>query len=213
MTKRDFFKKIFSPIVGFNLLGMVLFGVLVWFGSQKWMRVFTHHGEAIEVPSLTGMNVSEAEEALKELDLLCEVVDSVYDSSKPAGIIMEQKPGTGSMVKGGRSIYLTINKSAADFKPLPNIIHNRDVQQARQILMQNKFIVGGTEYAAGDKDMVIGVKQNGREVRNGQMISPELPLTLVVGNTIQESNENSETYSDYDDEEDWGIGVDWEYGL
>ncbi len=206
MAKSNFVKKLFSPMVVINVLALVTFGVVLWFGSQMWMNHFTHHGEGIEVPDLVGNKVLEAQQALTELELEGVVVDSVYDKTKLAGTILEQKPLAGATVKRGRQVYLTVNKRTMDKQPLPRIIGNCSAHQAREILVKNGFIVGNIEYIYGEKDMLLGIKANGANLTNGQMISPDSPLTLVVGNDMVESNEYSEDYDEMNDDDVWD---DW----
>lgn len=205
---KNLIKKLTSPMVVLNLLAIILFTVLLWFGSQKWMDWFTHHGEGIEVPELIGQRVSDAQFQLDDLDLHGVIVDSVYDKSKPAGTVLEQKPDAGSQVKRGRQIYLTVNKSAMDKQPLPNIIGNCTLHQAREILTKNGFTVGSTEYIYGDKNMLLGIKAGGMNVYNGQRISPDTPLTLVVGDSMTESDELSQSY---DEMGEWGTEDDGEW--
>lgn len=206
MAKSNFIKKLFSPMVIINILALVLFFVVLWFGSQMWMSYFTHHGEGIEVPDVVGERVVDAHTALNNLELEGVVIDSVYDKHKPAGTILDQKPTAGALVKRGRQIYLTVNKRQMDKQNLPSIIGNCTLHQAREILTKNGFIVGNTEYTYGEKDMLLGIKANGLNLRNGQLISPENPLTLVVGNDMVESNEYDEDYNDMNSEDVWD---DW----
>lgn len=201
MAKSKFIKKLTSPIVVLNILALLVFCLLLWFGSQIWMNYYTHHGEGIEVPELVGMKVIDAEAELEDLQLEALIVDSIYDKQKPAGIILDQKPVAGATVKSGRQIYLIVNKNAMDKQPLPSIIGNCTQQQAREILYKNGFIVSNTEYSYGERDMVLGVKANGLSIHNGQYISPDKPLTLVVGQNMMESNEYSRDYEDINAED------------
>ncbi len=213
MAKHNWMQKLTSPSVVLNLLALVLFGVLLWFGSQEWMNWFTHHGEGIEVPDVIGQRIMDAEDELTELKLEGVVVDSVFDKSKPAGTVLDQKPQAGALVKSGRQVYLTVNKNAMDKQPLPSIIGNCTMQQAREILIKNGFILGNTEYTYGEKNMVLGVKANGLPVRNGQYIRPDAPLTLVVGNDVVESNEYNQDYNDmnaWDEDDAWDESTDEE---
>lgn len=206
MAKSKFIEKLTSPMVVLNILALLVFGIMLWFGSQIWMNYYTHHGEYIEVPELAGMKVDDAESELEAIQLQALIIDSIYDKQKPAGIILDQKPAAGAEVKSGRQIYLTVNKSAMDKQPLPSIIGNCTQQQAREILYKNGFIVSNTEYTYGEKDMVLGIKSNGLSLHNGQYISPDKPLTLVVGQNMMESNEYSRDYEDINAEEtieDW----------
>lgn len=204
MTKKDLIKKLTGPVVIINILALVLFGVVLWFGSQAWMDHFTHHGEGIEVPELVGAKVQDVREALREINLQGIIVDSVYDKSKPAGTVLDQKPQAGALVKSGRQIYLTVNKAAMDKQPLPSIIGNCTLHQAREILVKNGFRVGSTEYIYGAKDMLLGVKANGADIHNGQYVAPDVPLTLIVGNNMTETNEYNLDYEDMNaDEDEW----------
>ena len=207
MDKHTFKKKLTSPIVVLNILALIVFCTALWFGSQAWMNQFTHHGESIEVPDLVGVNVFDAQDMLQDLKLEGAVVDSVYDKHKPAGIILDQKPEAGANVKSGRQIYLTINKMTMDKQALPSIIGNCTMSQAREILLKNGFVLGNTEYISGDKDMVLGVKSNGQHVSNGQHISPDTPLTLVVGNDSYDTGGYGDDMDDIwgeSEDEDWG---------
>ena len=85
-------KKLFGPVVYWNLIAMVLFGVAICIGLWVWMLQYTKHGESVEVPAVKGMMLGDAEYALERLELLAVVVDSAYVREQPAGIVLEQTP-------------------------------------------------------------------------------------------------------------------------
>lgn len=195
MTGKEFARKIFSPIVWLNLGGMALVVVLVCLATNWWMKSYTHHGVAVDVPDLKGKNIDEAMQTLSELELEAVIVDSSYNKRLAPGIILEQTPGFGSRVKAGRQIYLTINARNEPTLPIPNIIGNCSYREAEAKLQALGFTLGPCEYIAGDKDFVLGVKCRGRNVTNGQRVSTETPITLVIGNSETEYDENGELYT------------------
>ena len=53
-------KKIFAPVVCANILAMCLFVALVIAGFWYGTKVYTRHGEVIQVPDVTRMHHSNA---------------------------------------------------------------------------------------------------------------------------------------------------------
>ncbi|MBQ0048826.1 MAG: PASTA domain-containing protein [Bacteroidales bacterium] len=203
MTGKEFARKIFSPIVWINLGGMALVVVLICLATNWWLKSYTHHGEAVDVPDLKGKNIDEAMTQLAELDLEAVIVDSSYNKKLAPGIILDQTPGFGSRVKSGRQIYITINARNEPMLSIPNIIGNSSYREAEAKLQALGFKLGPCEYIPGDKDFVLGVKCRGRNMTNGQRVSVETPLTLVIGNSETEYDENGEIYiGDMDSDED-----------
>ena len=73
-----FIKKIFSPLVMLNCLGMILVVVLFFFGALAFIDFYTLHGEEVEVPKITGVSEQIAYSKLKALGLKAEVRDTGY---------------------------------------------------------------------------------------------------------------------------------------
>ncbi len=185
-------KKIFSPIIWGNLLAMVVVAVALLFGVRYWLDVYTHHGQEIEVPNVTGMTIHTAIEKLAEMGLQAEVADSSYDRTMPAGTILEQKPAAGSHVKQDRFLRLTINSANAPTMPLPDIIGNSSTREAQERLRQLGFRLDEVEYVLGDKDWVYGASVNGRPIYNGDRVTIGATITLQVGDGYVE-NDSLET--------------------
>lgn len=204
MTSKEFFDKTFSPIVWVNLLGILLFVIIIGFATLWWMDIYTRHGESIDVPDLTNMTIGEAEQKLEDLGLESFIIDSVFNTHIPQGTVLEQSPTAGSTVKEGREIMLTISTQLAPAKAIPNIVNNCSYREAESKLRAIGFKISNVEYTSGDKDWVYGVKQNGRTVYAGQKIDTSIPLTLVIGgNSTMETDEDGSIYdamdsTDYD---------------
>ena len=57
---------------------MVVVAVLIVVGTLKGLDIYTRHGEAVIVPDVKGMSVSEAEKMFRNHGLTCVVSDSSY---------------------------------------------------------------------------------------------------------------------------------------
>ena len=196
MTGKEFIRKVFSPIIWINLLGMLLVITLVSLGAVMWMKDYTHHGEGIDVPNVKGKLISDAEFELREMQLDAIVIDSTYDKRLAAGIVIDQTPGSGSRVKEGREIYLTINAKSEPTLPIPNIIDNCSVREAEAKLQALGFKLGPIQYVEGTKDWVLGIRCKGRSVNTGDRVPINTPITLVVGNSEMEFDENEMVIDD-----------------
>ena len=98
-----------SRFLWLNILAaIVLVVVICWIVFWR-LDVYTRHGEAVEVPNLSGMYVEEAELILKDCGLGYEIIDSVYIRSMRGGESAEQAPAAGTKVKKNRKIYITVN--------------------------------------------------------------------------------------------------------
>lgn len=190
MAWEGFKKKLFSPVVYWNLIAMVLVGIALCIGLWMWMTGYTMHGESVEVPEVKGMMLSDAEYELEKLELLAVVVDSAYVRQQPAGIVLEQTPGVGNRVKSGREIYLTINQKQTPTNTIPDIAGNCSRREAEARLRSLGFKIGPIEFVPGDPDWVIALKVNGREVYAGERVPSDIPIVLVIGNSDLNSDED-----------------------
>lgn len=208
----EFLKKIFSPIVWGNIIAIVVVAVLVCMLALKGIDVYTHHGEAIEVPAIVGMQESDAQYTLQRLELVLVKAETGYDKSKPTGCVLAQNPEPGIKVKAGRQIYVTINASDSPTRPLPDIADNSSLREAQAKLKAMGFKLGPVEYIPGDKDWVYAVKCRGRFVYSGEQVPTDVPLILQVGNTssIEAEEEMLDSLDDLDigDIDDEAIGLD-----
>lgn len=201
MALEEFRRKLFGPVVYWNLIAMVLVGVALCIGLVVWMTKYTMHGEGVDVPDVKGMMLNDAEYALERLELLAVIVDSAYVREQPAGIVLDQKPGFGSRVKSGREIYLTINQKQTPTNTIPDIAGNCSRREAEARLRSLGFKIGPMEFVPGDPDWVIALKVNGREVYSGERVPCDAPVVLVVGNSNVGSEEDE--FGDY-----WGDSSD-----
>ncbi len=207
-----FFKKLFSLMVWGNLLAMVVVSGLLCLLALQGINIYTHHGEAVEVPQIVGMQESDARYTLEKLGLIMVQADTDYDKQKPTGCIMAQQPEAGTKVKVGRQIFLTINSSESPTRALPDIADNTSLREAQAKLTAMGFKLGPVEYISGDKDWVYAVKCRGHFVYSGEQVPTDVPLILQVGkNSSTEAEEElygEEIIDDDLDTEETAIGLD-----
>ena len=192
-----FIKKIFSPLVMLNCLGMILVVVLFFFGTLAFIDFYTLHGEEVEVPKLTGVSEQIAYSKLKALGLKAEVRDTGYVHKAAPFEVLEQSIKPGTKIKPGRTIYLTIKSNGSKRIELPDLADNCSRREAEDKLKTLGFKLGATEFIIGDPDWVYEVKVNGKTVKAGTRISVDLPITLVVGKGGLEDEYNGNDSLDY----------------
>ena len=192
-----FIKKIFSPLVMLNCLGMILVVVLFFFGALAFIDFYTLHGEEVEVPKITGVSEQIAYSKLKALGLKAEVRDTGYVHKAAPFEVLEQSIKPGTKIKPGRTIYLTINSNGSKRIELPDLADNCSRREAEDKLKTLGFKLGATEFIIGDPDWVYEVKVNGKTVKAGTRISVDLPITLVVGKGGLEDEYNGNDSLDF----------------
>ena len=101
----DFLKFLISKLF-FRHLGLaVAIGLILLLCILLWLRIYTHHGQAILVPDLSGLTVDEVDDVTSSRNLRYELVDSVYSSDMPRGTVIKQNPRASSKVKKNRKIF------------------------------------------------------------------------------------------------------------
>ncbi len=179
-----FWKKLTSPLVWANLLGLCLVTALLMLGLWFWMDEYTRHGQKVNVPDVKGMTMSNAIYALQKVDLVAVVADSAYNKNMPGGTVLEQTPVSGQSVKADREIYLTVNSQQAPTVAIPDIADNCSLREAQAKLRALGLRLGPVEYVPGDKDWVLDVKYNGNSVGMGERVPIDSYIVLVVGNSV-----------------------------
>ena len=181
MNIKESLGKIFDRYVVINLSAMLVVVILLCIGVGFGLDLYTHHGENVEVPNLKGMDCKKAERRLSELGLTVVVSDSGYNRALPANSILLQTPGEGQKVKKGHIIYVTVNSPSSPSFALPDLVDNSSFREAEARLTAMGFRLNPPQLVDGEKDWVYGILCRGRRVSNGDRVSIENPLTLMVG--------------------------------
>ena len=189
-------KFIKSNIYAKNIL-LFFLAVFILILCVKWyLDIYTHHGQAVIVPDVKGINVHEAAPFFENNSLRFEVVDSVYNKNVKSGAIVETIPVAGTKVKKNRNIYITINAFSSQMGIVPEI---KDQSQRQAVAKLNaigfkdvriKYIL------AAYKDLVHGLECNGKEIKPGERLPLDSKLTLLVSDGAESVNDE---YIDTDD--------------
>lgn len=164
-----------------NLCCMVAVGFAIGWIALIWLDVWTAHGEEVATPSVKGMPYDLAVATLESQGFSCELLDSVYDTTRPPGTVTDQNPKEGSMVKEGREIYLTVTAFNPRMVPLPAVTDVSE-RQARAMLagagIKNVSVV---TVPSDYKDLVAGITVDGRRLAPGTRVPVTARVVLEVG--------------------------------
>ena len=165
-----------------NLFLMIGLSCLLIIITFSWIKSYTRHGQYISVPDVSGMFEEEAGQALAAVGLKYEVLDYKYDRLMVEGGVIEQKPKSGSYVKDGRTIYLTLNSGREPLRAVPDVADNSSLRAAESRLNAAGFKLGRTVYVDRDLDWVYEIRYQGEKIEAGTQIPEGSTLTIVAGN-------------------------------
>ena len=188
-----------------NLLVMGVLALVIIFFTLKGIDRYTKHGEAVSIPKVEGMSVQKAESLFATNGLHYEISDSIYLKDKLGGVILDCIPPTGSKVKEGRIIYVTVNRFNAPLIQVPDVADNSSSRQARVRVLAAGFKLTEDELIPGERDWVYDVKYKGIELGIGEKVPFEALLTLVVGNGEEEVIEDSLSVDEWIEDESMPI--------
>ncbi len=170
-----------SRFLWINVLIAAVIAVVLWFGVQWWLDSYTHHGESVQVPSVIGMNESEAELLLRDLSLGYEVIDSLHNKRLKPGEIAEQVPAPESFVKRNRKVYITVNaksKRTLLFKDYRGYSFRKAQTNYRNL----GFTADDVKFVPSEySGEVLEIESEGKVLKAGDKIKEGAVLRLVVG--------------------------------
>jgi beta-lactam-binding protein with PASTA domain len=134
------------------------------------------------VPNLSKLTEEQVEDKLDELDLDYVLLDSVdFRGDYPAFTVVEQDPLPGTKVKVGRKVYIKINASGYSSVKLPDLI-NKTYREAVPTLKAIGLEEGTITYEPSlGKDMVLGMRYKGRNLKPGDRVLKSSKIDLVLG--------------------------------
>lgn len=173
-----------SRIFLINLAIAGLLVLIVGFSISSWLNAFTHHGESISVPDVRGLKIDRLEKFLSDKDLQYKIIDSLFETEKAPGVILEQDPAPNSKVKENRTLYLTINASQPPDVKMPNLI-DVSYRQAEAILSSYGLKVGQLIYKPDlAKNAVLDQLYKGSHIEPMKDIPKGSVIDLVLGDGL-----------------------------
>ncbi len=165
-------------------LGIVLaIFTLLYIAFFASLHCFTKHGEELIIPNVTGKNVNAAIAELTAMKFEIDI-DSTYEPDRTPLIVLRQVPDTASIVKEGRTVFLTVNMVDPPHIQMPNLV-NLSYRSAIMLLKNNKLKLGDTTYkpdiAAG---AILEQIYKGTPIRSGEMIPQGSKIDLIIGDGL-----------------------------
>lgn len=180
---KNFWRKhpLISGLITLFAVGWVLVAILMAF-----LGVWTHHNDDATVPEIKQLSYSEAEATLQRANLEIAISDSIYDTSVPAGTVVESWPKAGSQVKAGRKVYVTVTAFSPKNVTLSMPVTGVSVRQAVSYL--NALGITGIRFVNVPSEypnLVERASVGGRPLGVGSMLPVNSEVVLEVGVYIE----------------------------
>jgi beta-lactam-binding protein with PASTA domain len=189
MKLKNIYSYITSHLLLRNLVLAFIFFLIIIFLIFKWLKIYTRHNQALSVPDLTGLTISEVQDVMSQKKLRYVLFDSVYVNEFERGTVVDQHPAPGSIVKRNRKIFLTMNSVNPEKIVMPDLV-NLTLRQALAKLKSCGLRIGEMIY---EPDLAINEvleqKYNGLPIRKGDTLVKNSRIDLVIGKGL--SNEKT----------------------
>jgi D-alanine-D-alanine ligase len=170
------FEKVWVRQLFYLSLLMLIFLLLVMWA----LRLYTRHGQKIELADLKDLTIEEAREITNPHDFELVISDSIFVVGKSGGIILDQNPKPGSFVKEDRKIYITVTKQNADkilVKNLPALYGNAYEQKKKELEYRNiKSTVKSYQYDFGEPNHILEVWYKGQLIISKDLKRDEVEI-------------------------------------
>ena len=190
------FKEFLNDTIGFfvstlfikNALALAAFIFLVFFGLTTGIKIYTHHGDSIELRDFRGLSLEDAKAKARWASFRIVVSSTQFDPDKAPGIIVDQDPKPPARVKNSRNIYVVITSGQAPMVNLPDLVGRDELSVYTNALNAKGIKVGKIEYLFDrqlEENTVMFIKYNGRqytatELKTGIEVPKASKVILVV---------------------------------
>lgn len=162
------------------ILAVISVGLLFWI-TFKLLGNYTLHGETIAVPSFTGLKLNELDKFIEGKELNYLIIDSVYDTKSPKGIVIKQEPEANTNVKENRTIYLYVTAILPPQVEMPKL-EDKSLRQALAMIESYGLKIGKINPIPDQcTNCVLKQLVKGRKIEPGTMIEKGTVIDLVVG--------------------------------
>jgi len=137
----EILKRVLLALVG-GVAGIFLFDLVI-------MPRVVRRGDEVRVPRVAGLDLAEAELAVREAGLEAARGEARHNPGVPAGAVLEVLPPPGMMVKRGRQVTLTPSLGAID-RRVPDV-SGSTLRMARLMLARAGLSVAEVRHVATDR--------------------------------------------------------------
>ncbi len=167
-------------------IGIILFFLIF---AMTCMRVYTHHNRSYAVLDLTDIALNDAIRMIEERGFRYVIFDSIYVPEKEPGVILDQHPRPGFLVKGNRKIFLTINASEPEKILMPKLVE-LTLREGKAKLESFGLMLGSLSYKYDlSKNVILDQKINGKPIEPGDSVSKGTFIDLVLGKGLGNERE------------------------
>jgi eukaryotic-like serine/threonine-protein kinase len=164
-----------------NLLKGISSVIVIVILLMLFIRIYSHHNRTIKVPDFTDLPVSDAEKYIKQRHLRYEIFDSIYIAEKEKGVIIDQHPKPGFLVKKNRIVYFTINASSPDKILMPELA-GITLREARSKIIAAGLKIGNLTYRFDiAKNVVLDQQVKGIKIFKNDTVLKGTQIDLVLG--------------------------------
>lgn len=178
MTLKEFLKSKTFKQNALAAIGIFIFLIVL---NMFFLRIYTNHGDSVEIPELKGKTSDEVAAILDDLDLRFQIGDSVYSKETAPGTVLDQYPKAGMKVKENRIIFITLCALSQEMIAMPQLT-DISYRQAINLIESNGLIAGNIEYQPSEfPNLVLEQKVEGKRIRVGEKIAKGSVVDLVLG--------------------------------
>lgn len=164
-----------------HLILVLLLLLILLIVTMQVLKTYTLHGQAIPVPDFQGLTFEQATESALKNQLKVQLVDSFFVSEEVPGVIVEQVPEAGLMVKQNRTIFLTKNLMVPEQTIFPRLT-DISFRQAMVILENYNLQMGKIIYQPSEfNDLVLKALIDSIQIHEGQKVPRGATVDLVIG--------------------------------
>lgn len=163
-----------------NLLYMLAVSIVIIFMAFMFIKIVARQGKEYELPDFRGVALAELKHD-NPLRLKYVVIDSVYDADQEGGIVVQQDPLPGTMVKTKRKVYVTVTTYAPSDVVLPEL-SNMTVRSAVSALEAGGLRCGRLRFVDSPyRNVILECTCKGKMVYAGEKMSQGDVVDLTVG--------------------------------
>lgn len=162
-------------------IGLILMLILLFFGSLDWI---TGYGKFEKVPNITGQHILAAQKILEDQGFEVVIQDSVYIDTVAKQAVIRQSPEADAVVKTGRAIYLTLNRTIPPQVEMPNLT-GFSIRSAEMYLQSLGLKLGFVTYKPDiARNAVLEQLINSTPIKPGEKIPIGTVINLVLGSGV-----------------------------
>lgn len=164
---------------------LLAFGLLCWI-IVMWLGSYTSHGETIAVPDFTGVKINALDNFVSDKKVNYLIIDSIYDTKTPPGVVVKQEPEPNEKVKEDRTIYLYVTSILPPSIHMPKLV-DRSLRQAAAMIITYGLKLGKTKFIPDQcANCILEQTVKGKKIEPGEVIPKGTVIDLVVGKGLSE---------------------------